>query len=62
MLLICISVAFASSTGAAIQNPKIQAQCHDANGKWDPQDKNCDPTSCGCLFHQIEDFIKGLFD
>ena len=62
MLLICVSVAFAGNTGDVIQNPKTATQCHDANGKWNPQDKSCDPNSCGCLFHQIEDFIKEFFD
>lgn len=63
MLLLCVSVAFAGKTGDtsdAINNPK-QMVCHDSNGKWDPQDKNCDPASCGCLFHQIEDFFMDIF-
>jgi hypothetical protein len=65
MLLMFVSVAFAGPAGgdSAIENPKTRAiQCHDKNGNWSPQDKNCDPTSCGCLFHQIEEFIVGLFE
>lgn len=62
MLLMCFSVTFAGKTGNldnAINNPKNP--CHDVDGKWNPQNKDCDPYSCGCLFHQIEDFIKDIF-
>lgn len=64
MLLICVTTAFAGKAGdSAINNPKQQqVLCHDAAGKWNPQDKNCDPNACGCLFHQIEDFILGIFE
>lgn len=62
LLLVCVSVAFAGSTGSAIANPKTHALCYDEDGKWNPQDKNCDPHACGCLFHEIGEFIKGLFD
>lgn len=64
MLLMFVSVAFAGKTGSSediIYNPNAPV-CHDKAGKWDPQDKNCDPASCGCLFHQIEEFIVDLFD
>ena len=62
LLLMCFSMAFAGKAGTSdnvVFNPK--SQCHDSEGKWDPQNKNCDPNSCGCLFHQIEDFLKGMF-
>lgn len=65
LLLMCVSVAFAGKAGdsaGAINNPKNEAVCHDKNGNWDPQDKSCDPYACGCLFHQIEEFIVGMFD
>ena len=63
LLLMCVSVAFAGTTGDAdnvINNPK-QVVCHDADGKWNPSDKSCDPGACGCLFHEIEEFIKSIF-
>lgn len=63
LLLMCVSVAFAGKTGGSadvIDNPG--SQCHDKSGKWNPQNKNCDPTACGCLFHQIEEFVLGLFE
>lgn len=64
MLLMCVTAAFAGKAGdSAINNPgKQQAACHNELGKWDPQNKNCDPNACGCLFHQIEDFILGIFE
>jgi len=63
MLLMCVSAVFAGKTGdSAINNPKQQQLCHNDAGKWTPQDKNCDPNACGCLFHQIEDFILGMFE
>ncbi|MBK7708151.1 MAG: hypothetical protein IPN69_17160 [Acidobacteria bacterium] len=65
MLLTAVSFAFAGKAGdsdGAIENPKSQyALCHDQNGKWDPQSKSCDPYACGCLFHQIEEFIMDIF-
>ena len=64
MLLMCVSVAFAGNTGdtsGAINNPKAPV-CHDKNGSWNPEDKNCDPCACGCLFHEIEHFILDLFE
>jgi hypothetical protein len=63
LLLMCVSVAFAGKTGdsdGAVYNPKAPI-CHDKNGNWDPQDKRCDEESCGCLFHQIEEFFVDLF-
>lgn len=62
MLFVFVSVGFAGSTGNAIQNPKAHELCYNADGKFDPQDKNCDENSCGCLFHEIGEFIKGLFE
>ncbi len=63
MLLMCVSVAFAGKAGdsaGAVNNPNAPV-CHDKSGKWDPQDKNCDPYGCGCLFHEIEEFFVDLF-
>jgi hypothetical protein len=64
MLLMMVSVAFAGKTAepdGAIGNPKTYELCHDSLGKWNPQSKSCDPNACGCLFHEIEDFFKGIF-
>lgn len=64
MLLVCVSFAFAGKAGEsenAVEGPNAPV-CHDKKGNWNPQSKNCDPNSCGCLFHQIEEFIVGLFD
>ncbi|QQS39958.1 MAG: hypothetical protein IPM63_11325 [Acidobacteriota bacterium] len=64
LLLVFVSVGFPATSGksaGAVYNPKEAPICHDAAGKWNPQNKNCDPNSCGCLFHQIEEFLKGLF-
>lgn len=61
MLLLCLFVGFAGDSTGAVNNPKNDIVCHDSAGKWDPQDKRCDPYSCGCLFHQIEEFFVDLF-
>lgn len=65
MLLMCVSVAFAGKTGGDSTSGAIDGGgknlCHDNKGKWNPQSKDCDPDSCGCLFHEIEEFIAGLF-
>ena len=60
MLLMCLFVGFANNTAGAIESPNAPV-CHDKSGKWNPQSKNCDPDSCGCLFHQIEEFFVDLF-
>lgn len=63
MLLMFVSVAFvgtASSADEVVYNPNPPV-CHDKDGKWDPQDKSCEQT-CGCFFHQIEEFIVDLFE
>ncbi|MBS1797651.1 MAG: hypothetical protein JSS81_27765 [Acidobacteria bacterium] len=65
LLLMCVTVAFAGKvddSAGLINNQKQYSLCHDETGKWNPQDKNCDPNSCGCLFHQIEHFIIDLFE
>ncbi len=63
LLLVCVSAVFAGKTGGSesvIANPKAPV-CHDKDGRF-IDSKECDPTSCGCLFHQIEEFLIGLFD
>lgn len=62
LLLLSVTIGFAGRAGdSAIHNPKTFSMCHNEYGKWDPTDKSCDPASCGCLFHQIEEFLVGLF-
>jgi hypothetical protein len=61
MLVFVMTATLATAAGAAIYNPKTSGQCHDANGKFIPS-KECDPDACGCLFHEIEEFIKGFFE
>lgn len=61
-LLFTVSlVGVAVAADGAIHNPKNDQACLDKNGKW-IDSKDCDPTSCGCLFHEIGEYIKGLFD
>ena len=60
LLLMCLFAGFAGNTAGAVENPNAPV-CHDKSGKWDPQDKSCDPYDCGCLFHQIEEFFVDLF-
>ncbi|MBX3291661.1 MAG: hypothetical protein KF881_02080 [Acidobacteria bacterium] len=61
LLLMIVSVGAVGIVQAAINDPKRHAMCYDKDGKYDPQVRDCDPNSCGCLFHQLEEFIKGLF-
>lgn len=61
MLLLVMTVTFATAAGAAIHNPKTYEQCHDAQGKRIAA-KDCDPDACGCLLHEIAEFFKGFFD
>ncbi len=61
MLLLVMTVTFVTAVGAAINNPKVYGQCHDAQGKLIVS-KDCDPNNCGCLFHEIGEFIMGFFD
>jgi hypothetical protein len=66
MLVMIITVGFTGSVGAksnVIVDPKLHASCIDSDGKW-INNKQCGSESaptCGCLFHQIGDFIKDLF-
>ncbi len=64
MLALFVTVSFigvAVASDGAIHNPKNHERCIDSEGK--PIDsKDCDPNACGCLFHEIGEFIEGLFD
>jgi hypothetical protein len=64
VLLMFVSIAFAGKAGYpdnVINSDKRYALCHDERGKFNPQSKDCDPNSCGCLFHQIEEFLLEIF-
>lgn len=61
ILMMCVFV-FAGQAGTpdgGIYDPTGN-RCHDSKGKFIPG-PNCDPESCGCLFHEIAEYIKGLF-
>lgn len=58
-LLLSVSIVYAGAPREAVPSTMV---CHDKKGNWAPQDKNCDPNSCGCLFHQIWDFVTEAFD
>lgn len=64
MLALFVTVSLvgaAIASDGAIHNPKSHERCFDSKGT--PIDsKDCDPNSCGCLFHEIGEFITGLFD
>lgn len=71
MLLMSVSLVSAGkldvsddggASAGAIHNPKTYELCHDKDGKWNPTSKTCDSAACGCLFHQLEEFVVGLFE
>lgn len=61
MLMTCVFVfaGQAGTTNETLANPGTN-RCHDAEGKFVPG-PNCEPNSCGCLFHEIFEFIKEMF-
>lgn len=61
LLSMLLSVGAAGVAQAAIYNEKRHAMCYDANGKFNPQSKDCDENSCGCFFHWVEETFKDLF-
>ncbi len=61
LLLLVITAMFAGAAFAAIHNPKMDADCYNKDGVF-VESKTCDPASCGCLFHRIEEYIKDYFD
>ena len=66
MLVMVITLGFTGSIGAknsVVTNPKAHAACVDSEGKW-IESKECGPQdnpACGCLFHQIVDYIGDFF-
>ncbi|MDQ3799022.1 MAG: hypothetical protein M3384_06195 [Acidobacteriota bacterium] len=58
MLMMCVFV-FVGTTAASIYDPGTN-RCHDASGKF-VSGPNCDPNSCGCLFHEAYEYIKSFF-
>jgi len=61
VLVICVFVfaGQAGTTDNSIYDPGTN-RCHDSKGRFIPGE-NCDPNSCGCLFHEVYDYIKSLF-
>jgi|GEM_PF-2220718 len=66
MLIMVITLGFTGSIGAkssVTANPKLHAACIDSEGKW-IENKECgsqNVPNCGCLFHQIVDYIGDFF-
>jgi hypothetical protein len=59
-MLIGIVFVFAGQAGTgAIYTPQSN-RCHDKDGYFVPG-PNCDIANCGCLFHEVYEFIKGMF-
>ena len=56
-----LTFVIAGVAHASVFDPKRHAMCYSEDGKYTPTSKDCDPNSCGCLFHRIEEYIKGLF-
>lgn len=61
MLLILVTTGSVAVSHSAIYDEKRYNACHDKEGRFDPQSKDCDVNSCGCFFHEIEEFFKDLF-
>lgn len=59
LLMLSMIALPVATTNAGIYDPNSN-KCHDKNGTFVPG-PNCDPERCQCLFHEIEEFIKGLF-
>lgn len=58
MLLVAMSViTIVGIAEAAIHNPTRDRMCFDAKDV----PKTCDPSACTCLFHELEEFIAGIF-
>ena len=60
-LVMLLSVGAASVVHAGVFDPKRYSICYNDKGQFDPQDKSCDPDSCGCIFHEIGEFILDIF-
>ena len=61
VLLTFVSIsALPIHADGVIGNPKMYEQCHDKEGKF-IEGPGCDPNNCGCLFHDLAEFIKRLF-
>lgn len=62
VLLVMMTVTFVSVVDAALhtRNPNTARCGVGKNGK-EIMSKDCDPTVCNCLFHQIEEYIARFF-
>lgn len=62
VLMMIVMVGVAGVVHAGVFDPKRHSICYNEEGKYDPQSKDCDPHSCGCLFHEIGRFVIGIFE
>jgi hypothetical protein len=60
-LVMFVSVGVVGVVHASIFDEKRHSSCFTADGKFEPQRKDCDINSCGCFFHQIEELFKSIF-
>lgn len=60
MLLLSMISVSAGAAYAVIFNEKSYQRCHDNKGVR-IDSKECDPNACGCFFHWLEEYIKGMF-
>ncbi len=61
MLFVALSSGFVVVTHSAVPTDRKFDPCHNSEGKFEPTRKDCDPYSCGCLFHRIEEFFADIF-
>ncbi len=59
VLLVFVSVGFAGIDGIA-HTSSTNAKCFDSKGNA-INSKECSQTNCTCLFHQVVDFVEGMF-
>lgn len=60
MLLMLFAIPAVPATDDGRFDSKKWALCHNEDGKF-IEGPDCDPNSCGCLWHEIETFFKELF-
>jgi len=61
-LLMLLAVGVVGVAHAGIFDPKRHSMCYTEDGKYEPQSKDCDPNSCGCLLHEIGEYILTIFE
>ena len=60
LLLTVMTLGVGSVVHAAVHNPKAEALCPSDKDAFASETKDCVQT-CGCLFHEIEEFILEIF-